>query len=318
MMNTINTLAATLVFSVISGVTHAADVTIGVPNWPTAAATSNILKEVMEKYLGLDVALQSGTNAVIFEAMDRGSMDVHPEVWLPNQQALHDKYVKVNNTVVQDMNGVEATQGICVTKAVSEKYKIKSIFDLTDPAISKLFDRNGDGYGEMWAGPPAAASSMVERIKAKSYGYDQTMKLYELDEVLFLAELDASAKLDKPLVFFCYSPNQMFQMHDLVQLKEPAHNPLTWKVIQPTDDPEWLAKSNADSAWPEASLYIHYAKALEDKQPAAARLLSHVKLSLKLINDMSYALTVEKKDPQAYAKEWVVKNEDLVESWLAQ
>ncbi|WP_158774223.1 ABC transporter substrate-binding protein [Cobetia sp. L2A1] len=317
-MKLINRVTTTLILSLTSSMTYAADVTIGVPNWPTAAATSNILKVVMENYLGLDVAMQNGTNAVIFEAMDKGTIDVHPEVWLPNQQSLHDKYVKERGTVVQDMNGVEATQGVCVTKAVSEQYGITSIYDLTDPDIAKLFDRNGDGYGEMWAGPPAAASSTVERIKAKSYGYDQTMKLYELDETLFVAELSASDTANKPLVFFCYSPHQMFQMYDLVHLEEPPHNDKTWHIVQPTDDPDWLEKSNADSAWPEASLYIHYAKSLETRAPSAARLLSHVKLSLEQINDMSYALTVDKKDPEAYAEEWVANHEDLVESWLAQ
>ncbi|GED41520.1 MULTISPECIES: ABC transporter substrate-binding protein [Cobetia] len=311
-------ITSTLILSLSSGLANAADVTVGVPNWPTAAATSHILKVVMEDYLGLDVGLQNGTNAVIFEAMDKGTIDVHPEVWLPNQQSLHDKYVKERGTVLQDMNGVEATQGICVTREVSEQYGISSIYDLTNPETAKLFDRDGDGYGELWAGPPAAASSMVERIKAKSYGYDQTMKLYELDETLFVAELSASDKADKPIVFFCYSPHQMFQMYDLVHLEEPPHNPDTWHIIQPTDDPDWLEKSNADSAWPEAALYIHYAKKLESEQPAAANLLSHVNLDLEQINDMSYALTVDKKDPEAYAHEWVADHADLVESWLAQ
>ena len=45
----------------------AADMVIGVPNWPTANATANILKLAIEQNLGLDVELQSGTNPIFFE-----------------------------------------------------------------------------------------------------------------------------------------------------------------------------------------------------------------------------------------------------------
>ena len=73
---------------------QAADIVIGVPNWPSVAATASILKVVLEENFGLEVELQNGTNPVIFEAMDSGSMHVHPEAWLPNQANLHEKFVK--------------------------------------------------------------------------------------------------------------------------------------------------------------------------------------------------------------------------------
>jgi ABC-type proline/glycine betaine transport system substrate-binding protein len=66
----------------------AADIVIGVPNWPSVAATANVLKVVIEDNLGLEVELQNGTNPIVFEAMDKGSMHAHPEVWMPNQQNL--------------------------------------------------------------------------------------------------------------------------------------------------------------------------------------------------------------------------------------
>jgi glycine betaine/proline transport system substrate-binding protein len=92
----------------------AADIVIGVPNWPSVAATANILKVAIEDNLGLTVELQNGTNPIVFEAMDKGSMHAHPEVWMPNQQNLHDTYVKEKGTVVANPNGVPAFQGMCV------------------------------------------------------------------------------------------------------------------------------------------------------------------------------------------------------------
>ncbi|UTW11165.1 ABC transporter substrate-binding protein [Marinobacterium rhizophilum] len=317
-MKSAKAFGAAAAFCLTGGLAQAADVVLGVPSWPSAAATAHILKVVMEDNLGLDVSMQSGSNAVIWEAMDRGSMHVHPEVWLPNQSNLHDKYVKTNGTVLQNPNGVTASQGICVTKEISEKHNITSIFDLTDPDKSVLFDADGDGVGDMWIGEPGAASTTIETIKAKSYGYDETMTQVVMDMPLNWAALDAAVKADKPYAFFCYKPHHVFNLYDLVMLEEPPHNADTWKVVQPTDDPDWLANSNADSAWDTAYLYVHYAKSLEQDQPEAAMLLKNFKLNADLVGELSYHVVVEKKDPAVVAKEWVQEHSSLVESWLGQ
>ena len=117
----------------MSGVAQAADVVIGVPNWPSVRVTAHVLKVVMEDNLGLEVELQNGTNPVVFEAMDAGAMHVHPEVWMPNQVNLHETYVKGKKTVRMNPNGIPAFQGMCVTKSTAERTGIVNLSDLTNP-----------------------------------------------------------------------------------------------------------------------------------------------------------------------------------------
>ena len=309
------TLCASLLSAGVASV-HAADVVIGVPNWPSVAATASILKVVLEDNLGLEVELQNGTNPVIFEAMDSGSMHVHPEVWLPNQTNLHDTFVKTKGTVKMNPNGVASFQGMCVTKATAERTGITMLGDLADPDMAKHFDTNGDGRGEIWIGASGWASTNVEKIRAKSYGYDETMELMEMDETLAMANVDTAVAKDANHVFFCYTPNHMFAMHDLVILEEPAYDASKWMVIQPTDDPQWLEKSEAPVAWDLAYLHVHYAASLEQTHPEAAALLNSVKLDTDLVSGMTYALVVEKADPDEYAKQWVQDNAALVDSWM--
>ena len=277
----------------MAGAVQAADVVIGSPNWPSVQATAYILKVVLEENLGLEVEVQNGTNPVVFEAMEKGSMHVHPEVWLPNQDNLHNTYVKENGTVLMNPNGVSAFQGICATKHTAETLGVSKITDLTDPSIASQFDSNGDGKGEVWIGATGWASTNIEKIRAKSYGYDQTLDLTEMDETLAMANLDAAVQQKKPFVFFCYTPHHMFELHDLVILEEPAHDPDKWIVFQPTDDPNWLENSSAGVAWENANLHIHYAKSLEESQPEAAEILSNVKLSTDQVSAMVYAIIVE-------------------------
>ena len=70
--------------SAYAPVAMAADVVIGVPNWPSVQATAHILKVALESKLNVEVQLKNGSNTAVFDAMDAGTMHVHPEAWLPN------------------------------------------------------------------------------------------------------------------------------------------------------------------------------------------------------------------------------------------
>ena len=302
--------------SAFGSAAQAADVVIGVPNWPSVLATAHVLKVALENNLGLEVELQSATNPVVFEAMDSGSMHVHPEVWLPNQANLNQQFVSDKKTVRMNPNGVAGDQAMCVTKGTAERTGIANLSGLTDPEMAKNFDTDGDGLGEIWIGAAGWASTNVEKIRAKSYGYDATMSLKEMDETLALAEVDNAVTQDQDIVFFCYTPHHMFALHELVILKEPAYDEAQWNVIQPTDDPEWLEKSNAAVAWNTANLHIHYAASLEADQPEAAAMLANVSLDTDTVSTMTFALVVEKQDPAEFAAKWVEENADTVDSWL--
>lgn len=310
---TLTCIGSLLSFNTIA---QAADVVIGVPNWPSVLATAHVLKVAMEENLGLEVELQNGTNPVVFEAMDTGAMHVHPEVWLPNQSNLNDKFVKEKQTVRMSPNGVAGDQAMCVTKGTAERTGISDLSELTDPDMAKNFDTDGDGRGEIWIGAAGWASTNVEKIRAKSYGYAETMSLKEMDESLALAEVDNAVAQDKDIVFFCYTPHHMFSLHELVILKEPAYDEAKWTVIQPTDDPEWLEKSDAGVAWNTAFLHIHYAASLETDQPEAAAMLSKVQFDTDTVSAMTYALVVEKQDPAEFATKWVADNASVVDGWL--
>ncbi|MGB2165851.1 MAG: glycine betaine ABC transporter substrate-binding protein [Candidatus Puniceispirillales bacterium] len=294
----------------------AADVVIGVPNWPSVRVTAHVLKVALEENLGLEVELQNGTNPIIFEGMDAGSMHVHPEVWLPNQSNLHNKFVKENKTVRSNPAGVAGDQAMCVTKGTADRTGIVNLSELSDPDMAKNFDTDGDGKGEIWIGGAGWASTNVEKIRAKSYGYAETMQLKEMDESLALAEVDAAVAGNKNIVFFCYTPHHMFALHDLVTLKEPAHDPAKWNVKQPTDGADWLEVSEAGVAWDTAYLHIHYATSLEASHPEAAKMLGNANFDTDTISQMTYAVVVEKQDPAVFAKEWVANNGDAVDSWM--
>src|SRR6056297_451648 len=299
-----------------AGAAQAADIVIGVPNWASVNATAHVLEVVIEDNLGLDVELQNGTNPIVFEAMDKGSMHVHPEVWMPNQQNLHDTYVKDNGTVVMNENPVQAEQGMCVPSYIAEEYDITHIDDLSDPDKIAIFDTDGNGTPEVWIGAPGWASTVVEKIRAKSYGYDQMFELTEYEETIAYANLANAATAGEPWIGFCYSPHYIFVTQDLYVLEEPAHDPATWSIVQPADGPDWLEKSEASTAWNGATLHLHYAKELEETYPEVASLFQNYQMDGAALSAMGKALAVDGEEAADFAREWVAANEDTVIEWL--
>ena len=87
---------------------RAADVVIGVPDWSSATVTAHVLKALLKTEYDLEAGLEFGTNETIFAAMDAGTEDIHPEVWLPNHSSLNAEYVLRRKSVVMSPKGVPA------------------------------------------------------------------------------------------------------------------------------------------------------------------------------------------------------------------
>lgn len=296
--------------------TLAADVVIGVPNWPSVQATAHILKVSIENELGLEVELKSGSNKTIFDAMDAGSIHVHPEAWLPNLANLKRQYVDAKKTIKMSANGAAGTQAMCVTKGTAERTGISELKELANPEMAKNFDSDGNGQGEIWIGAEGWGSTPIERIRARSYGYDASMTLKIMEETAALADVTNAVEQKKNIVFFCYTPHHMFTEHELVVLKEPAYDAQEWVIVQPSPTPGWLEKSSAGVAWDAASLHVSYSASLEAKQPKAAAMLEKISLNTDMLSAMTYALAVEKQEPSAFAAKWVEENKAIVDSWF--
>jgi glycine betaine/proline transport system substrate-binding protein len=297
----------------------AADVTMPDPNYATATAVMNVIKTAIEQQLGLEVGTVTTTAVpVIWEAMARnkGEVDIWPDVWLPNQQGLVDKYVKGASTVKLAHNDYEAKQGYCVTKVTVDKYGIKSVSDLANPENAKLFNPTGDGKGTMWIGAPGWQSTNIEKVRARDYGFADFFELQTTDEAVSNSALDRAAKANKPWVGYCYSPHQNFARYDLAFLQEPPFDAAKFKMVQPNDDPQWFEKSKVSCGYADTTVHIAYAASLAQRQPDVAAALERMKFDPSDISKWAYAIVVDKKPAGEVAKDWTKENSGAVAKWF--
>lgn len=305
-----------MIAAALSMPAKAADITIGVPNWAAAEAINYMLETLIERETGLEVDHVSSTNPVIFEAMHNGDMDVHPDVWLPNQKNLTGRFVEQEGTVALSDNSYNGFAGFCVTKQTADTLGVKSIYDLADPEIAKHFDTDGDGQGEIWVGATGWAGTSIDTVRLTTYGVAETFKLLELDETIAISRMKDATSSGKPFASLCFAPHLMFQLADLVQLEEPAYEESKWTMVQPTDDPNWLEKSHIEVAYPPIKIQIAYAKRLEEEAPRAVEIMRGVQLDTETVNGWNFKIVEEKRPVAEVMDEWMAANKERIDGWL--
>ena len=293
-------------------------VNIGEPSWVGAKAIANVIATVVEQKIGGQANLVPGNNAAIFQAMDagKGDIDVHPDVWLPNQQSFTDKYVKGTGNVELSANSYEGKQSFCVSKDFSEKHNVTSIFDLTRPDIAKLMDSDGNGKGEIWVGAPGWASANVNEVKVRDYGLLPFMDAVRAEQSVMQAKVGDTIAKGTGYAFYCYSPHAIWVLHDIVRLSEPAHDPEKYKMLQPSDDADWYEKSYVASEDALKNVQVAYSGSLAERSPIIYEFLQNMQLSALDVSELAYEIAGKNRDAKAVATEWVNANEARVDGWL--
>ncbi len=319
MKHTFRSLAVAAAIGLVSVPALSAEkVNIGVPTWTGAQAIAHLLKEVVESRIGGEAGLVPGNNATIFQAMhqSKGDIDVHPDVWLPNQESFTKKYVEGEKTVTLSKNPYEGNQGFCVSKNFGEANKITDIADLGRPDVAKKMDSDGDGKGEMWIGAPGWASANVNQVKVRDYGLLDFIEPVRAEESVKTARVKDSIAKNEGYAFYCYKPHAIWYMFDVKMLSEPKYDPANYKMVQPSDSPEWYEKSKVATKDALKNVQIAWSNSLKGRSPAITEFFERFKLTSDDVSSFAYEISGKGRDPAEVAKEWVKNNPKKVDAWL--
>lgn len=314
----ISALLTTVALTIGSGAALAEDVKIGVPSWTGAQAIAHLLGAVVESKIGGTVEYVPGNNATIFQAMDqgKGDIDVHPDVWLPNQESFTKKYVDGAGTVTLSANSYAGNQGYCVSKQFAAEYNITDIADLGRPEVAAAMDSDGNGKGEMWIGAPGWASANVNDVKVRDYGLLDFIEPIRAEEAVKTARVKDSIAKGEGYAFYCYEPHAIWYMFDVVMLTEPTHDPEKYKMVQPSDSANWYDESYVASKDALKQVQIAYSGSLADRSPAIAEFFANFSLEANDVSSFAYEISGKGRDPAEVANEWIAANPERVDAWL--
>jgi glycine betaine/proline transport system substrate-binding protein len=316
---TINTgLMIFVCWTVSVSVASAEKVNIGVPNWTGAKAVAHLLQAVIVERMGGQAELVPGNNASIFQAMDagKGDIDVHPDVWLPNQESFTKKYVDGAGTVALNSHPYEGNQGFCVSKNFAQKHNITAIEDFTRPEVTSDMDSDGNGKGEIWIGAPGWASANVNEVKVRDYRLLPFLEPIRAEESVKTARVKDSIAKSEGYAFYCYKPHAIWYMFEIEMLKEPKYDPKKYVMFQPSDSDNWYNKSHVETKDALKRVQIAFSKSLRKRSPAIYEFFENFSLDANDVSGFAYEISGQGKEPGVVAREWMKKNSAKVDSWL--
>ena len=293
-------------------------VKIGVPTWTGAQAIAHLLGAVVEMRIGGKVEMVPGNNATIFQAMDqgKGDIDVHPDVWLPNQESFTKKYVDGAGSVTLSSNPYQGNQWFCVSKDFAKANNITDIADLGRPDVAALMDSDGNGKGEMWIGAPGWASANVNEVKVRDYGLLDFIEPIRAEESVKTARIKDSIAKGEGYAFYCYKPHAVWYMFDVEMLTEPTYDPAKYVMVQPSDDADWYEKSEVATKDALKEVQIAWSKSLGDRSPAIAEFFGRFSLTADDVSNFAFEISGQGRDPAEVAREWIEANPERVDAWL--
>ncbi len=293
-------------------------VNIGVPSWTGAQAIAHLLQAVVEERIGGEAGLVPGNNATIFQAMDqgKGDIDVHPDVWLPNQESFTKKYVDGAGTVVLNQHPYEGNQGFCVSSNFASANSITDIADLGRPDVAMKMDSDGNGKGEMWIGAPGWASANVNEVKVRDYDLLPFIDPIRAEESVKTARVKDSIAKNEGYAFYCYKPHAIWYMFDVEMLSEPKYDPAMYKMVQPSDSPDWYEESKVMTKDALKNVQIAYSKSLQDRSPAIYEFLGRFSLTADDVSSFAFEISGKGREPGEVARDWMKANSERVDSWL--
>lgn len=311
-------------------------VVIGEQNWTGAIVIENILAEVIRTRLDGEVTILAADLPVLFASAGKndGSVDVLPDIWLPNQAAAWAKYVGAGSadTLVPNKAPYVGEQGFYIPGYIQDKHGVRSVDDLKRPEIAALFASPTGGKPEFLVGPAGWESTYISEIKAKDYGFAPLFESVSTEAAATYAKIEAAFKGETGVLFYGYTPDWIFANYDLRRLAEPAFDgyaqdnkkgdPLynanaKWKFISPTEDPDWLNKSAITSAFPDAKVHVLHTKRLEQDVPQIAAFLTNFSIKPEALNQLIKQIEKDKASPAEVSKAWVLANKATVDQWLS-
>jgi glycine betaine/proline transport system substrate-binding protein len=271
------------------------------------------MKVVLEEKLNVPAELKQVTPDLTWAGMDKGSIDIFPDLWWPNQDAGIKKYVDKRKKVELSLSYDNAVQGWFVPTWVAEKYNIKTLADLKDKEKAKIFDMTGNGIGDIWAGGFGWMSTEVTKFQLRDL--ELPLENYVVDSWVFLTSLKEAMRVKKPILFYYWTPEWPFSVYDFTQIEMPAYDKAQWNYVPKKPD-----ESKITCGWQMAKVYAGYTVKLKDKSPKAYQFMKQWHIPLeevnKLISNLEDVPGNPKQDPVEAARAWVANHPELVGEWL--
>ena len=239
-----------------------------------------------------------------------------------NWQPLHDDMYKAaggDEKFYRKGTYVEgAAQGYLIDKKTAEKYHITRIDQLKDPKIANLFDSNSDGKADLTGCTPGWGCEAVINHQIKAYGLSNTVEHNQGNYAALIADTITRFKQGKPILYYTWTPYWVSDVlvpgRDTVWLQVPFSS-----MPGEQKDIDTKLPNGANYGFPVNTMHIVANKAWAEKNPAAAKLFSEMKLPIADINAQNSRMhqgQSSETDINAHVDGWIKAHQAQFDGWV--
>lgn len=255
--------------------------------WTDITATTAATSVVLEG-LGYTPTTQVLAVPVTYAALENGDIDVFLGNWMPTMEADIAPYREKGTVEVVGVN-LEGAKYTLATLAGTAAEGLTSFADIAD-----FRDQlNGQIYG---IEPGNDGNRLIlEMIEADAFGL-AGFELVESSEQGMLSQVSRAARRGESVVFLGWEPHPMNANHDMVYL---------------SGGDDWFGPDYGG-----ATVYTNVRAGYLEACPNAGALLSNLRFTLEMENEIMGAILDEGAVPEQAAQAWLSANPEILDGWL--
>ncbi|RWA97282.1 MAG: proline/glycine betaine ABC transporter substrate-binding protein ProX [Mesorhizobium sp.] len=214
----------------------------------------------------------------------------------------------------------DSIQGYSIDKATADKYGIKTIDQLKDPKIAKLFDVDGDGKADLYGCDPGWGCERIIEHHLDAYGLRDAVTHKQGEYFALIADAIQRIQSGKPILYYGWTPTW------INAILRRGQN-VVWLSVPFTALPDEQAGANTtvprigNLGFPVNTHHVFANTAFLEKNPAANKWFELVQIPIQDIDDENLLVHEGEKSNDAilgHAAAWKKAHLDQWNDWIAQ
>ena len=268
------------------------------------------------------------TNPIFYKSVALGDVDYWVNGWFPMYNAQLPKHFHDKAELVGYVMKSGGLQGYLASKREVEKFGIKDLNDFKRPEVKKAFDANGDGKADLIACPPGWGCEKAITFHMQAYDLKDDINEVKAAYEAGMASALGSYKSGKPVFFYTWAPNwTIFKFKpgkDVMWIGVPEIKPSEAQKgseeLMTVSGIEGAVSDPIKLGFVTADIRAVANKKFLKENPAIRAFFEVFSLPLADVNEQNTRMYEGEKSDKDIAKhvdEWIAKNQDKWNSWLA-
>jgi glycine betaine/proline transport system substrate-binding protein len=281
---------------------------IAVNPWTGSAVNAHVAKILLERELGYTVELVEIDENTQFPALASGELDAALEIWPSGHAADIQRYIEGRRGGPLRDGGIVRGGELGLIGNIG--WWIPNYLLEEQPELGRYQGLRGNEDlvgGEFLAADPTFVSYDEEIID--SLGLDLNV-VHTGSEQALIDRLDSAIANEEPVLTYFYEPHWAHRKFDLTEVQLPAFDEECEEAARERDGEGY------DCDYANDVLFKAFWLGLEDKAPAAFRLLSRFRYTTDDQQEIAFQVDSEGVPMQQAAQQWIEANPDVWRTWL--